>query len=79
VQHDLTFCQKTHILSLRQEDAGKSRKEEDGMYNNFRLDPYYLEEERRLLREIMASDKKFSFSTLKKTFLLNAMTNAYRR
>lgn len=49
------------------------------MYNNFRFEPYYLDEERRLMREIMAADKKFSFSTLKKTFLLHAMMNAYRR
>lgn len=49
------------------------------MYTNFRFDPFYLDEERRLVRELMAADKKFSFSTLKKAFLLQAMTNQYRR
>jgi len=49
------------------------------MYTNFRLDPFYMEEERRLVREIMAADKKLNFSTMKKTFLLHAMINAYRR
>ena len=48
------------------------------MYNNFRLEPIYLEEERRLVREIM-EEKKLNFNTLKKAFLLSAMTNAYRR
>jgi len=48
------------------------------MYNNFRQEPFYLEEERRLMRELMDS-KKFNLSTLKKAFLLTAMTNSYRR
>ena len=48
------------------------------MYNNFRLEPFYLEEERKLVRELMSA-KKFNLNTLKKAFLLNAMTNAYRR
>ena len=47
------------------------------MYN-YRFDNHMMEEERKLMREVMAS-KKVNFDTIKKAFILNAMAKSYRR